>query len=663
MDSWRTHSINPPNPLARSSHNIVKLDNGELLIIGGYALSTLETVLTAVIPVGKTNEGELGALCQRYNPATGELKDACPMPSDNAAHSLGGRADLCAVKLRDGTVLAGGGQNQDIDDSPLNIGLTDTDIWWSDFWIYDPAVDDWTATTSAPETMNFSTQPVLLDDGRLLCAAFVSPSNTTWISGSGSSTQDKIRYPMSLHTYTRETDGTWTQHGDLDQRRSHAKMVKLTNGNVIIVGGMPDFAVQGLSILTCAIWDKTTGLWTQTAAMPAIPEEEHTSAATIGPAALTSIVNGSALFGVQYPPVINVRVDGLVPTQRYIGGTIALSGTTNSVTGLGASFAKAGNIVTYTKSTGTSFLTVGSPEVFITIAGSTSPGNDGTFRILSVTGATALTYLNAAGVAEAHSGSWTIKRNDCLATIFTVLHDTAGAFSRIYFYNEAGLSQAAAGGTYTITEVTPGGRYQPMVAALPNNKVLIAGGNRPPCLAEGGSGGVSLTAGVYTDLVPNSESMRKSVLVFDATLGTYARVQDMKLARNGGEAIPLPNGQVLLIGGVTFNLGKTASCEIFDPATGRMLDGALLDPIVDGNGNFVMFDGVAGNPPSGTSPAPGFVESNESAGNHYALRVLSSSWSKIFSVMGAAAAGLSSNRISSYSVGVPSKGNSLERIP
>jgi hypothetical protein len=184
-------------------------------------------------------------------------------------------------------------------------------------------------------------------------------------------------------------------------------------------------------------------------------------------------------------------------------------------------------------------------------------------------------------------------------------------------------------------------------------------------LAEGGTGAVSLTAGVYTDLVPNSESMRKSALVLEAD-GTWTRVQDMKLARNGGEAIPLPNGQVLIIGGVTFNLGKSAACEIFDPATGNMLDGALLDPVVDGDGNFIMFDGVAGNPPSGTSPAPGFVESHVSPQNHYNIRPLFLlSLSKVLSFMGPSTVlpDESTDHVSIYRLGVPSQGNSLERIP
>jgi hypothetical protein len=437
-------------------------------------------------------------------------------------------------------------------------------------------------------------------------------------------------------------------------------MALLTNGNVLIVGGRFDFQEESLSPVTCAIWDKTTGLWTSTAAMPAIPDEEHTSPAVIGPAALTSIQSGVALFGVQYGTIMNVRVDGLVPTQRYIGGTVALSGTTNSTTGLGASFAKSGNIVTLTKSTGTSFLTITSPEVSITIAGATSPGNNGTFPILSAPTATTLTYLNAAGVAEAYAGTWTIKRNDAVAKIFNVLRDTAGNFSRIYFHNKAGLSQAAAGGTYTITEATPGSRFEPAVHALPNNKVLIAGGNRPPCLFTSGCGAVSLTAGVYTDLVPNSESMRASVLVFDATLGTFVRVQNLHLGREDARVAGLPNGNVLIIAGTTFNGGRSASCEIFDPATGLMSDGALMAPLVDGSGNFIMFDGLAGNPPSGTSPAPGFVESIIRAGR---FNVITVSPSGALHVMGSGTGVPASDRVARYRVGTPSQGNSLERIP
>lgn len=48
---------------------------------------------------------------------------------------------------------------------------------------------------------------------------------------------------------------------------------------------------------------------------------------------------------------------------------------------------------------------VGQP---ISIAGATSPGNDGAFTIASYIGPTQVTYVNATGVTEAGAGSWAV---------------------------------------------------------------------------------------------------------------------------------------------------------------------------------------------------------------------------------------------------------------
>lgn len=75
-------------------------------------------------------------------------------------------------------------------------------------------------------------------------------------------------------------------------------------------------------------------------------------------------------------------------------------------TGTGDSFAFSSPTVTLTDA-GASWTSADIGR-FITIAGSTSPGNDGTFMIESVPSGTTLTYTNATGVTEAFAGTWTI---------------------------------------------------------------------------------------------------------------------------------------------------------------------------------------------------------------------------------------------------------------
>lgn len=77
-------------------------------------------------------------------------------------------------------------------------------------------------------------------------------------------------------------------------------------------------------------------------------------------------------------------------------------------TGTGDSFAVSAGVVTLTDAGAT--WTSDDIGDFITIAGSTSPANDGTFLIESVPTGTTLTYTNASGVTEAYPGTWTINQ-------------------------------------------------------------------------------------------------------------------------------------------------------------------------------------------------------------------------------------------------------------
>lgn len=75
-------------------------------------------------------------------------------------------------------------------------------------------------------------------------------------------------------------------------------------------------------------------------------------------------------------------------------------------TGTGDSFAVAAGVVTLTDA-GASWTSADIGR-FITIAGSTSPANDGEFLIEDVPTGTTLKYTNASGVTEAYSGNWEI---------------------------------------------------------------------------------------------------------------------------------------------------------------------------------------------------------------------------------------------------------------
>lgn len=78
----------------------------------------------------------------------------------------------------------------------------------------------------------------------------------------------------------------------------------------------------------------------------------------------------------------------------------------NGVIGAGDSFSGTAPAMTLTDAAGLFDSSMVGKS--ITIAGSTTPGNDGTFTILTVPGATSVTYSNASGAAEAFAGAWSV---------------------------------------------------------------------------------------------------------------------------------------------------------------------------------------------------------------------------------------------------------------
>lgn len=580
-DSWKPYTT-LDGAQSRGFHRVIEMLNGELLIVGGYA-NYVTGGLTATIPAGKTNAGQLGSLCHRFDPKSGILRAACPMPSNNVGVSLGVRGAAVAALLPNGLVLVGGGSNFEIGPNFLENPAS----CFSDFWTYDPDTDDWTQVASSPETMSPSTQYLTLDNGLVFVAGPQSPGAHTWPSGGGATTLEKARFNFNTHTFSYDylTD-SWTQYGNMNRRRCFAFIMKLDGGKVLVWGGRRDFQPAGIWWKDGEIWDPATGNWTLTAEAPNIPGEDKLSPATYGPSAITSLTDGVDLFGNKFAPVMNLRINGFVPTRDLVGGTVTIANATNPL-------------------------------------------------------------------------------NNITATIFNVLYDVAGNFTRVYYYNDAAVSnnltQASPGSTtYTLVEAS-GIRHDPGIARLPGNKILIAGGFIPAS-ATGRTLAVSLNAGVYTDLVPNSEAARKSALIFDPVANTYERTGDMITAAKGSIPVPLSNGMILFTIGVSFNLCSLAQTQLYNPLLRTWADGAVNDPILDGDGHPIMFQGYAGNPGSGVSPAPGFIEGRVNSPRIVELR---DGTAMVF--MGLATFTpnpiTTSKRAVIYSPGLPSKGSYTRHIP
>lgn len=152
-------------------------------------------------------------------------------------------------------------------------------------------------------------------------------------------------------------------------------------------------------------------------------------------------------------------------------------------------------------------------------------------------------------------------------------------------------------GTWALTGAPSTTRQGYVTVVLPNGKVLIAGGYPAPggnlssaelydpiastwaytgSMASGrvGFGAVLLTAGpdagkVLVEGGYNGSTSLASAELYNPATGTWAGTGSMATARHSFTATLLPNGKVLVAGGLNqASLMALATAELYDPATG-----------------------------------------------------------------------------------------------
>ncbi|MDR6888160.1 MULTISPECIES: putative Ig domain-containing protein [Variovorax] len=181
--SWTTLSA---VPLARHYFAMVRLFDGKVLVIGGFASGSV------------TNSVVI------YDPATESWSPAAPM--------LSARSDPSATVLPDGRVLVAGGNTTVIS----TVATAE---------IYDPAANTWTATASMAEARTRQTATLLPSGKVLVIGGYDSTGSTTF-------SQTAEMYDPAL--------GTWTAMATqlASARGQHAAQL-LPGGNaVLLIGGV-----------------------------------------------------------------------------------------------------------------------------------------------------------------------------------------------------------------------------------------------------------------------------------------------------------------------------------------------------------------------------------------------------------------------------------------
>jgi WD40 repeat protein len=258
--------------VTRSFHTATLLNNGKVLVVGGWASSTSELYDPAtntftnsgntsvirdshtatLLPNGKVLiaggvTGQFGAStasAELYDPATGTFSPTGNMAAPRFSHT--------ATLLADGTVLITGGLNN----TPSSQATAE---------LYDPATGTFTLTGQMKYRRVFHTA-TLLNSGKVLITGgsgtrfeqeIFDPTNGTFSVTGSMSTPRAVHIAVRLldgrvlvagEDFTAETydpvTGTFTQTGSMESARAFSAAVLLQDGRVFVCGGSDSKSVE-----------------------------------------------------------------------------------------------------------------------------------------------------------------------------------------------------------------------------------------------------------------------------------------------------------------------------------------------------------------------------------------------------------------------------------
>ena len=202
---------------ARSSTHVALLGTGEVLVVGSDNVCAPASGGSDSVEIGDARSGRWETTASLSKPREGPV----------------------VVPLRDGRALMTGGLT----------GEEDGPSAYSSSYTFDPSTRSW-SRSGLMHTARAGSAAAVLADGRVLVAGglYIDKQN----QGS----------PRALDTSEiwDPTRNAWSQTGRLGRARIGASAVTLSDGRVLIVGGLPD-ARANVSLATAEIFDPSTEQW------------------------------------------------------------------------------------------------------------------------------------------------------------------------------------------------------------------------------------------------------------------------------------------------------------------------------------------------------------------------------------------------------------------
>lgn len=243
----------PMMAVERALHRAVRLQNGQVLVIGGA-----------------DNAGVCVTSCELYDPATEAF---LPTGSMNQ-----GRAGHAATLLGDGRVLVTGGlPSFDASTTPLDVLLNNA---LNDAEIYDPVAGTWTQVLGAMSDQRFGHAQEVLADGRVIITGGIDGASNFF--GAIAPT-----YTSSCDFFDPATDLLSSAPSLSSPRGAHA-ISQLGNGDILVTGGIGAGFLGIPSFLTTCQrfdglnWNSAGSLTTGVALHTQVPAFDNGDAIIIG---------------------------------------------------------------------------------------------------------------------------------------------------------------------------------------------------------------------------------------------------------------------------------------------------------------------------------------------------------------------------------------------
>lgn len=482
-DTWTTAAS---LATSRYSHTSTLLPDGKVLVVGGFSNQML-----GVNGLAHLFSAEI------YDPVTDSWATVASMTTARRSHS--------ATLLQNGKVLVTGGYN-DLYTIALNtMGYSPGVLANSE--IYDPASNTWATSASLPTSRQDHTA-TLLQNGKVLVTG--GYNLTPGVTGAN--------YLSSRELYDPATN-SWAATGSFATARISYVTTLLSDGKVLVTGGR-DNAPSSPYLASCELYDPTTDSWIETASRATA--SSYTATATLLQSGKVLVTNiGSGIPGTGFSSTSSELYDPI--TNTWSAAAISANGFTRFTTTLLSN----GHVLMVDWS--------GSAELYDPAISSWSAPSQPT--------------------AARDSPTATLLPNGRVLLVgFNSLYAQSN-YSRGEFYDSIANTWSVTGG-FSISAIGPY-HYNHTATLLPSGKVLVAGGTGSEV---GNSINVTLSGTELWDPVTN----------------TWSGAGWLRTARQNPTATLLPNGKVLLVGGgiddrLNSNTSNqyvisTVSAELYDPA-------------------------------------------------------------------------------------------------